>query len=184
MRRCHAALLVAQRLADVGQHHQVWGARAAGTACAAPPSARSPRAGQSARSRPARIEPVIHLEVGRVAIEQPLGRSPEQALAGVVDQPQAPAFVEGEDGDVELRHDLAQQRRRLERVEALPAQHLGQGIDLGVQVVERIGAARAARPHREVAFSRHADSRLATVCSGMITRARMDARKPSRARPA
>ena len=71
------ALLVAQRLAHVGQHHQVVGEPAL-------PERRVPhlpasgRAGQGNRldARPAGIEPLIHLELGRVPIEQPLGRAP------------------------------------------------------------------------------------------------------------
>ena len=147
------ALLVAQRLAHVGQHHQVMGEPALPER-GVPHLPASGRAGQGNRldARSAGIEPLIHLELGRMSIEQPLGRRPEQALAGVVHQLQPPALVEGEDGDVDLRHDLAQQRRRFERVEALPAQHLGERVDLGVQVVERIGAPRAARADREVAF--------------------------------
>ncbi len=149
------AFLVAERLADVGEHDEVMGqaALAEGRVPHLPPAG---RAGQRNRldARPAGVEPVVHLELGGVAIEEPLRGRPEQPLAGVVHQLQAAPLVEGEDGDVELGHDLAQQGGRFERVEALPAQHLGERVDLGVQVVERIGAARAAGPDREVAFAK------------------------------
>ena len=85
--------------------------------------------------------------------EQPLGRLAEQPLAGAVDEPQPPALVEGEHRDVDLRHHLAQQRRRLERVEALVAQRLGERVDLDHHLAERVAAARAARADREVALA-------------------------------
>ena len=63
-------------------------------------------------------------------VAQLLGTSPEQTLRGLPQQPRGGAIhegeflilVEGKDGDVDLRHDLAQERRRLERVESLVTQ--------------------------------------------------------------
>ena len=59
-------------------------------------------------------------------------------------------LVEGEHRDVDLRHHLAQQRRRFERVEPLVAQRLDQRVDLDHDLAERIAAARAARADGEV----------------------------------
>ena len=62
-------------------------------------------------------------------------------------------LVEREDRDVDLRHHLAEQRRRFERVEALVAQRLDQRVDLDHHLAERIAAARAARADGEVPFA-------------------------------
>ena len=69
---------------------------------------------------------------------------------GAVDELQLLLLVEGEHRDVDLRHHLAQQRRRLERVEALVAQRLDQRVDLDHHLAERIAAARAAGADGEV----------------------------------
>ena len=62
-------------------------------------------------------------------------------------------LVEGEHRDVDLRHHLAQQRRRLERVEPLVAQRLDQRVHLDHHLAERIAAAGAARADGEVPFA-------------------------------
>ena len=82
--------------------------------------------------------------------EQPLRGLRQQAGAGAVDELQLVILVEREDRDVDLRHDLAQQRRRFERVEALMPQRFDQGVDLDHDLAERVAAARAARPNGEV----------------------------------
>ena len=104
------------------------------------------------------------------APEQPLGRPAEQPLAGAVHEPQALPLVEGEDGDVDLGHHLAQQRRRLERAEPLLAQRLGERVDLDASPrrAHRRGArrARGSRSRPRAAPT----SRFASVCSGRTTR--------------
>ena len=54
-------------------------------------------------------------------------------------------LVEREHRDIDLRHHLAQQRRRLERVQALMAQGLDQGVDLRHDLAKGVAATRAAR---------------------------------------
>ena len=85
-----------------------------------------------------------------IPAEQPLRRLVEQPRAGAVDELQLLLLVEGEHRHVDLRHHLAQQRRRLERVEALVPQRLDQRVDLDHHLAERIAAARAAGADREV----------------------------------
>ena len=77
----------------------------------------------------------------------------QQARAGAVDELQLAVLVEGEDRDLDLRHDLAQQRRRFERVEPLVAQRLDQRVDLDHHLAERVAAAGAARADGEVPFA-------------------------------
>ena len=74
----------------------------------------------------------------------------EEPRAGAVDELQLVLLVEGEDRDVDLRHHLAQERRRFERVEPLVAQRFDQRVDLDHDLAERIAAAGAARADREV----------------------------------
>ena len=85
--------------------------------------------------------------------EQPLRRLAQEARAGAVHELQLVLLVEGEHRDVDLRHHLAQERRRLERVEALVAQRLDERVDLDHHLAERIAAAGAAGADREVAFA-------------------------------
>ena len=71
------------------------------------------------------------------------------------------SVVEREDGDVDLRHDRAQQSGRLQRAEPLLAQRLGERVDLEHDVAERIVCRGAARARIEKSPSRSAASRLA-----------------------
>ena len=89
--------------------------------------------------------------------EQPLRRLAQEARAGAVDELELVILVEREHRDVDLRHDLAQQRRRLERVEPLVAQRLDQRVHLDHHFAERIAAARAAGANREVAFAQRGE---------------------------
>ncbi len=88
-----------------------------------------------------------------VAAEQPLGRLAQEPRAGAVHELQLVVLVEREHRDVDLRHHLAQQRRRFERVEALVAQRLDERVDLDHHLAERIAAAGAAGADREVPFA-------------------------------
>ena len=49
----------------------------------------------------------------RSPAEQFVHRLSEQIFAGAIDQPQSPFGIEGENGDVDFRHDRAQQARSL-----------------------------------------------------------------------
>jgi len=59
-------------------------------------------------------------------------------------------LVEREDRDVDLRHHLAEERRRFERVEALMTERFDQRVDLDHHLAERIAAAGASSPDRKV----------------------------------
>ncbi len=94
---------------------------------------------QSARSRSVARRP-----------EKPLGWLAQEARAGAVHELQLVLFVEGENRDVDLGHHLSQERRRLERVEALVAERFDERVDLDHDLAERIAAAGAAGADREV----------------------------------
>ena len=96
-----------------------------------PPPAAAP--GQDASDRPSSSAP------------RPRRRSDgtaEQALARAVGQPQLALGVEGEDGDVDLGHDLAQERGRFQRAQPLLAQRGGEGVHLHEGEVQRVLACR------------------------------------------
>src|SRR5690606_36957145 len=90
--------------------------------------------------------------VGREA-EEPLRGPGEETLARTVEEPEPALVVEGEDGDVDLVHDLPEQRRRLERAEPLLAQRLTERVDFTEGEAERVVIGPRARgPERVVAF--------------------------------
>ena len=70
----------------------------------------------------------------------------EQPLAGAIHQPQAAVGVEGEDGDVNLLDDFAQQRRGFERPQPLFAERRLQGVRLAKDFAERVVGSSAAVP--------------------------------------
>ena len=148
-------LFFAQRLAQVGEHQQfVRPAALAEVAAPDFPAADAAGeggvddarrvAGQAVRRDPSSVGPPA---------EQPLGRLAEEPRTGAVDELQLLVLVEREDRDVDLRHHLAQQRRRFERVEPLVAQRLDERVHLDHHLAERIAAARAARADGEVPFA-------------------------------
>ena len=95
------------------------------------------------------LEPEL---VGEAA-EQIRSFASEQPLAVAVDEHQPPFAVEGEDRDVDLGHDRAQQRRGFLRAEPLAAQRLGQRVDLEHHLPERVVGDGAAGADREVVFA-------------------------------
>ena len=148
-------LFLAQRLAEVGEHQQLVRPPALAELAAADlPAADAAGERRVDDARRLAGQAVRQVQISSASPpEQPLGRLAEQPRAGAVDELQLVLLVEGEDRDVDLRHHLAQQRRRLERVEALMAQRLDQRVDLDHHLAERIAAARAARADREVPFA-------------------------------
>ena len=73
--------------------------------------------------------------------------------AGAVHELELVVFVEGENRDIDLRHHFSQERRRLERVQALVAERFHERVDLDHDLAERVAAARAAGPNREVTLA-------------------------------
>jgi hypothetical protein len=88
----------------------------------------------------------------RGAARHALRRHVEQPLARAVHQAQLQLVIEREDGDLDLLHHLAQQRRRLERAEPLLAQRLAERVHLEHGQAQRVVGGRAARPDRVVAL--------------------------------
>src|SRR5206468_6523834 len=69
-------------------------------------------------------EALLEAELGGGAADQPLDRLGEEALAGAVGEAESAPCVEREHRDVDLLHDPAEQRVRLERAEPLVAEGL------------------------------------------------------------
>ena len=146
--------LGAQRLGQVGDDQQVMrqAALAEGAAADAPAPAPPGKLRATVRvSSPSRnsAEPQLFGAV----VEELVGGLVEQLLAGAIDQAQDVAVVEGEDRDVDLLHDRAQQRRGLDRAQALSAQRGAHGVHLLHHFAERVVGARAAGPDRVVALA-------------------------------
>ena len=102
-------------------------------------------------------EPVGHAQLHGRAPEQLLGGAAEQPLAGAVHQPQPLRRVEGEHRDVDLLHHRPQQRGGLDRAEPLLVQRLGQRVDLGHDVAERIAGRHRPPADREVVLAHRGD---------------------------
>jgi hypothetical protein len=145
------ALLVAQRAREVGEHeeavrdavlpeHPAADLEAAGTA----------GEGQLQDLPRPGVQRPLQPQLARGAAEQPLQGLEEEALARAVHELQAMRGVEGEDGHLDLLHDLAQEGRRLEGSQALLAQGVRERVDLAHHQGERVLAACAAGAEREV----------------------------------
>jgi hypothetical protein len=85
------------------------------------------------------------------------GVATHQVFAVAIGEHQALMGIEGEDGDVDLRHHGPEQRGGLLRTEPLRAQRLGQGVDLQHHVPERIVGDRRPRADREVVFAQRGE---------------------------
>ena len=143
-----------QRLTEVGEHEQLV-RTAALTKAAAPdfPTADAARKCGVDDARRLAGQAFVEVELGRAASQQALGRLAQQASAGAVHELELVVFIEGENRDIDLRHHLSQERRRLERVEALVAERFDERVDLDHDLAERVAAARAAGPNREVTLA-------------------------------
>ena len=62
-------------------------------------------------------------------------------------------LIEREDGDVDLLHDPAEQRRRLERTEPLIAKRVAKCVDLVHRLAKRVVEPAAARADGVVALA-------------------------------
>ena len=147
-------LLFAQRLAQVGEHEQLVRETALPER-AAPDFPPADAAGKGGVDHARRLtgQAILQADLVRPTAEQALGALAEEPGAGPVDELQLLVLVEGEDGDVDFRHDFSQQRGRLERVEALMPQRFDQRVDLDQDFAERIAAARAPGANGEVSFT-------------------------------
>jgi hypothetical protein len=121
-----------------------------------PPDARR---GKDGLDHPSRLAGETALEPQAVgaSAEQALRRLREQSFARAVHEPQLPLLVEREHGDVDLRHDLAKERRRFERAEMLLAERLAERIHLGEREPERVVEARTACADGVVAFAQRSE---------------------------
>ena len=155
--RCQAcALLVAQRLADVGQHQRDGGAvRAAGTACAAPPSVRC-APGKRDRARCAATP-----DRSQSSEVELLGVRSSSRSAGVPSS-RSPARLTScsrwRSSKVKTATSISAITLRSSAVASSASRRCPRSISASaftssVHVVERIVAARAARADREVALA-------------------------------
>ena len=85
--------------------------------------------------------------------QEPFGRLGEEPRAGPIDEFELVLFVEREHGDVDFRHDLAQQGGRFEGIEPLMPERFDEGVHLDHHLAERIAAARASGTDGEVPFA-------------------------------
>ena len=144
-------LLFAKRPADVGQDEKR--VRKAALAERAPAHLPAPRSAREGRVEDAGRVLAQELAQGQLrgepAEDSGLGLS-EQPLSGAVCQAEPALLIEGEDRDVDLGHDAAQQRRRLERAQPLSPEGVGKRVDLQQRLAESVVRPPAARPDREV----------------------------------
>ena len=89
----------------------------------------------------------------RVSAQKPLLGLIENALAGAIHEAQRAVAVEGENGDVDFLHHLAQQRGGFERAQSLLAKRLAERVHFAQHFAERIVAIGAARANRKITFA-------------------------------
>src|SRR6185436_10178944 len=118
-------LLLAKRAAQVGQHEEPMREPALAELRGArlPPAFPAGKA-EVGRARTVRREGLFQSERRRVEPEETLGRTSQDPLPRAVHETQAPLVIEDEDRGLDLLHHLAQERRRVERAEALLTQRL------------------------------------------------------------
>src|SRR5205807_6100571 len=155
---------LAKRLAQVRDDEElVRHAALAETAAAHAPAAQdSAVAGKRLRKRVRRAavahaQAVVEAQLLRRAQQRALQREREQTLARAVDETE-PAFgVEGEDGNVNLRHHRAQQRRRFQSADAVLAHRLAERVYLAHDLAQRVEAPTAARAETVVALAQRGE---------------------------
>ena len=148
-------LLFAERLTEIREHQQLVRPAALSKQAASDlPSAHASGKRRVDDAGRFAIEAVLETELLCAAPEQTFRRLRQEPGARAVDEGQLPAFVEREHSHFDLRHHLAQQRRRLERIEALVPQRFDERVDFDHDFAERVAAARAARANGEVAFAK------------------------------
>jgi hypothetical protein len=151
-------LLVPQRPAHVGEHEELH--RLAALAEGAPAQVETPgRPGEGRLGDAGRLALEERGEAqGRgVEADEPLGRRPEQALSRPVRELELRRGVEGEHGDVDLLHHLAEESGGLESAEALLAEGLGEGVHLGEGLAEGVVAPADAGAEGEVLLAQGAE---------------------------
>jgi hypothetical protein len=138
-------LLLAKRAAQVGQHEEPMREPALAELRGArlPPAFPAGKA-EVGRARTVRREGLFQSERRRVESEETLGRTAQDPLPRAVHETQAPLVIEDEDRGLDLLHHLAQERRRVERAEALLAQRLPERVHLAEREAERVFGARGA----------------------------------------
>src|SRR6185437_15530495 len=148
------ALLVAQRLAQVGKHDELLRAPIE-------PEGATPELPSSGAARERRVDGAVRLaaqaagqsERGGGAADDLALAGAEQLLAASVHEAQLAPLVEGENGDVDFLHYGAQQRGGLHGAQALRAQRLAQRVDFEQGEAERVIYAGASGAHGEVSFA-------------------------------
>ncbi len=85
--------------------------------------------------------------------QEPLGWSVEEPGSGAVHELELLLFVEGENGNVDLRHHLPEKRRGLECVQPLVTQRVDERVHLDHHLAERISPTCAAGANREIPFA-------------------------------
>src|SRR5204863_892824 len=120
-------LFFAQRAAEVGHHeqkmrHALFAKRRAANAKASVSAGQQDFGGK----RFVAAEKGLEAEVLRGARVQLFGGTPEETLAGAIDETEPPLIVEREDRGVDLLDDGSHERGRFDLAEAARAQRVGQ----------------------------------------------------------
>ena len=79
-------------------------------------------------------------------------RLSQEILPCAIDQPKFSLRIECEHGDVDLRHDSAQERSRFECTKTLHPQRFAESIDFEQRLAQSVILARATCPNRVITF--------------------------------
>ena len=152
-------LFVAERAAEVGDHHELmWEPSLAERAASdldAPRRARALAAGEECVDDAPRlaVQERLQPELRCLTTGESLGRLADQSLTGAIHETQGTPLVERENGDVDLLHDATEQRGRLERTQPLIAQRVPECVDLEHGLTEGVVEAAATRADGIIALS-------------------------------
>ncbi len=153
MRRCHASRSSACRVRLTSVSSTSW----CGTAILAEGGAAEfPAGGTGPLEHAGRLalEAVGDAQFPRVACRCSwVAGGAKELLAAAIHEHQPLVRIEGEHGGVDLGHDGAEQGARLEGVEPMAPQHLGEAVGLHIKEAEVVIGAGAAGAEREVALA-------------------------------
>src|SRR5450432_1246827 len=104
-----------------------------------------------------RVQTDLQSNIASAATEHLVHRLSKQILARAVDQPQAPLGIEGENGNVDFRHDRPEQSGRFERAEALQSKRLAERIYFQHRLPESVVDPGAPGANRIVSFAQRGE---------------------------
>jgi hypothetical protein len=145
-------------LAEVGDDDERVGQAPLAKARAAhAPAAGAAGKGAAEHARAFTGEAVGEAEIGGLAAEDALGGLGDEFLAGAVDEAEGGVGIEGEDGDIDLLHDGAEEGGGLEGAEALFLEDAAEEVDFGQDIAEGLVAVGAAGARGEIALAQRGE---------------------------